>query len=64
MKSLRILLGFTDGLTRQYYDKRTKAIQYPDKHMSIIIDGMAQNLTELPYLANQKSMCPCILWEC
>jgi hypothetical protein len=37
-----------------YYNKITKAFNEPMEYMSIIFDGMAQNHTDLPYVANQK----------
>lgn len=37
-----------------YYDKINAAISSPHSSMSIIIDGMAQQHSELPYLANLK----------
>lgn len=35
-----------------YYQRQQLALDHPDEYMSIIVDGMAQNHTELPYLAN------------
>jgi hypothetical protein len=37
-----------------YYRKQWLAMMHPDMYMSIILDGMAQKHTALPYLANQK----------
>jgi hypothetical protein len=37
-----------------YYRKIMKAFNEPVEYMSIIFDGMAQNHTDLPYMANQK----------
>jgi hypothetical protein len=37
-----------------YYRKQWLAITHPDMYMSVILDGMAQKHTALPYLANQK----------
>ncbi len=39
---------------KEYYRRCALAETDPDKYMSIIIDGMAQNHTQLPYLANVK----------
>jgi hypothetical protein len=37
-----------------YYRKIMKCLNEPKEYMSIIFDGMAQNHTDLPYVANQK----------
>lgn len=42
------------GERRIYYEQRRLACEEPDKYMSIISDGMAQNHTVLPWLGNQK----------
>lgn len=39
---------------RMYYDKIVSACSRPDKYMSLIIDGMSQNHTQIPYIANLK----------
>lgn len=38
-----------------YYQQRHLAVTQPTKYMSIIIDGMAQNHTILPWLGNQRT---------
>jgi hypothetical protein len=38
----------------EYYKKQKQAVDDPSNYMRIIIDGMAQNHTTLPYLANMK----------
>jgi hypothetical protein len=42
------------GERMNYYRKQWLAIMHPEMYMSIILDGMAQKHTALPYLANQK----------
>lgn len=39
---------------RIYYQKIVKAVLEPESYMSAIVDGMAENHTELPYLGNLK----------
>jgi hypothetical protein len=39
---------------RVYYDKIMQALEFPDRFMSIIIDGMSQHRTQIPYIANLK----------
>jgi hypothetical protein len=39
---------------RCYYENIRRAVDQPDKYMSIIIDGMNQNHSQIPYLANIK----------
>ncbi len=48
------------GERKAYYQRCAKAEREPDKYMSIIVDGMAQNHTNLPYLANRKEFSPCL----
>ncbi len=48
------------GERKAYYQRCAKAEREPDKYMSIIVDGMAQNHTNLPYLANRKEFDPCL----
>jgi hypothetical protein len=46
------------AVTRQrlaYYQRRVLAQEHPEMYMSIILDGMQQNHTKIPYYANQKS---------
>jgi hypothetical protein len=38
----------------KYYDRAKDAETYPSRYMSLIIDGMSQNHTKLPWLGNQK----------
>jgi hypothetical protein len=38
----------------EYYERTRKAKTDPDNYMSIIMDGMAQNHTKLPWLGNMK----------
>ena len=37
-----------------YYQNVRRSIEDPDNYMSIILDGMSQNHTVLPYIANMK----------
>jgi len=46
------------GERRVYYSKIVKACDEPYDYLSLISDGMAQNHTQLPYLANQKDFAP------
>lgn len=41
---------------KAYYERTLLADRYPSKYMSIILDGMAQTHTQLPWLSNQKEM--------
>lgn len=43
------------GERQVYYDHRFCAEQQPSRYMSIILDGMSQSHTNLPWLANLKS---------
>lgn len=43
-----------------YYMKSYQAIIDPDLYMSIILDGMSQNHTKLPWFANQKDFPACL----
>jgi hypothetical protein len=38
-----------------YYERRTKAQEHKELFMCMIVDGMQQNHTKLPYFANQKT---------
>jgi hypothetical protein len=42
------------GERLEYYKRRQEALLYPDKVWSLIGDGMAQNHSQLPYLAAMK----------
>ncbi len=39
---------------KTYYQKQILAIMQPDVYMSVILDGMAQSHSALPWLSNQK----------
>jgi hypothetical protein len=41
---------------KSYYEKQLLAIEYPDKYMSIIFDGMSKHHSQLPYMANMKQL--------
>ena len=46
------------AITKQrlaYYQRRVLAQDHPEMYMSIILDGMQQNHTKIPYYANQKT---------
>ena len=52
---------FCSQQRKRYYDNRQKARHEPNKYLSIIIDGMDQNKTNLPHLA-RKNKSACNMW--